>query len=275
MMNKKDLSFREKIHEIIFEADTPEGKAFDVVLLVFIGLSVIVVMLETVEFFNQRFERLFYFLEWSFTVAFTIEYCLRIYSIQKPWKYIASFYGIVDLLAILPSYLSLFLPGTHYLITIRALRLLRIFRILKLANYLTESAMLAQALRASKRKVTVFLVTVMMVVLIIGSMMYLIESGQDSGFTSIPKSVYWAIVTVTTVGYGDIAPVTPLGQFLSAVLMILGYGVLAVPTGIVSAELVHAQSDVSNKLNTISCPVCSKEGHDSDALFCKFCGGKL
>ena len=274
-MNKKDLSFREKIHEIIFEADTPEGKAFDVVLLVFIGLSVIVVMLETVEFFNQRFERLFYFLEWSFTVAFTIEYCLRIYSIQKPWKYIASFYGIVDLLAILPSYLSLFLPGTHYLITIRALRLLRIFRILKLANYLTESAMLAQALRASKRKVTVFLVTVMMVVLIIGSMMYLIESGQDSGFTSIPKSVYWAIVTVTTVGYGDIAPVTPLGQFLSAVLMILGYGVLAVPTGIVSAELVHAQSDVSNKLNTISCPVCSKEGHDSDALFCKFCGGKL
>jgi voltage-gated potassium channel len=274
-MDERNVNLRQKIHEIIFEADTPAGKAFDVGLLILIGLSVLVVMLETVEFFNLRFERLFFVLEWSFTIAFTIEYFLRIYSIQRPWKYITSFYGIVDLLSILPTYIGLFLPGTHYLITIRALRLLRIFRILKLANYLTESALLSEALRASKRKITVFLVTVMMVVIIIGSMMYLIESEQDSGFTSIPKSVYWAIVTVTTVGYGDIAPVTPLGQFLSAVLMILGYGVLAVPTGIVSAELVHAKTGVEKKLNTRSCPVCSQEGHDTDAEYCKFCGGKL
>ena len=275
-MAKPALTVKEKIHEIIFEADTPAGKAFDVILLILIGLSVLVVMLETIDYFeNERFETFFYVLEWSFTIAFTVEYFLRIYSIERPWKYITSFYGIVDLMSILPTYLSLFLPGTHYLVTIRALRLLRVFRILKLANYLTESTLLVTALKSSRRKIIVFLITVLMVVIVIGSTMYLIEGNQDSGFTSIPKSVYWAIVTVTTVGYGDIAPVTPLGQFLSAVLMILGYGVLAVPTGIVSAELVHAQSDIENKLNTISCPVCSREGHDSDAIHCKYCGGIL
>lgn len=266
---------KEKLHEIIFEADTPAGKAFDVSIMVLIVLSVIVVMLETVDFINQRFALLFSILEWALTILFSIEYVLRIYSIQKPWKYILSFYGIVDLVSILPTYLSYFLPGTHYLVTIRALRLLRVFRVLKLANYMVQSKILTTALKASRLKITVFLIVVMNVVLILGSAMYLIEGEADSGFTSIPRSVYWAVVTVTTVGYGDIAPVTPLGQFLSAILMIIGYGVIAVPTGIVSVELANAEADTKKALNTLSCPVCSLEGHDSDATFCKYCGGEL
>ncbi|MEO0470655.1 MAG: ion transporter [Bacteroidota bacterium] len=270
-----DLTQRERIHEIIFEADTPAGKAFDVVLLVLIVLSVIVVMLESVSEIGQPYQNVFRFLEWAFTILFTIEYGLRIYSIRKPIHYITSFYGIVDLLSILPTFLSAFIFGSQYLITIRALRLLRIFRILKLGNHLSESSILFEALKASRNKITVFLVAVMTVVLIIGSTMYLVEGGADSGFTSIPRSVYWAIVTVTTVGYGDIAPVTPLGQFLSAILMVMGYGIIAVPTGIVSVELAHAEEKMNKKVNTISCPTCGREGHDSDAIHCKFCGGKL
>lgn len=272
---KSPQSLRNRLHEIIFEADTPAGKAFDVGLLLLIVLSVLVVVLESVEAIRRDYAALFFYAEWTLTILFTIEYALRIYSIEKPWKYIRSFYGIVDLLAILPTYLSLVFAGTHYLITIRALRLLRVFRVMKLGQYLSESNVLMEALRSSRRKIEVFLGVVLMIVLIIGSAMYVIESKQDSGFTSIPRSMYWAIVTVTTVGYGDIAPVTTLGQFLSAILMILGYGVIAVPTGIVSVELAHASNPGPQKLNTQSCRACSKEGHDTDALYCKYCGEPL
>lgn len=270
-----ELSLKRRIHEIIFEADTQAGKTFDIALLIFIGLSIVVVALETVEPINARFEKLFFYLEWGLTILFTLEYFLRIYSIGKPWKYILSFYGIVDLLSILPTYLSLFISGSHYLVTIRALRFLRVFRVLKLGNYLKESHILITAIQNSRTKIIVFLGTVLTVVLIIGSAMYLIEGQAGSGFTSIPRSIYWAIVTITTVGYGDIAPITPLGQFFSAILMILGYGVIAVPTGIVSVEIAQAQEKVDRKLNTQSCPSCSREGHDTDAEYCKFCGSQL
>ncbi|MEM7657343.1 MAG: ion transporter [Bacteroidota bacterium] len=264
-----------RIHEIIFEAETPAGKTFDVALLVLIALSVVVVALETVQGQPDALYRLYYYLEWGLTILFTLEYLLRIYTIKSSWKYISSFYGIVDLLSILPTYLSLFVAGSQYLLTIRALRFLRVFRIMKLGSYLAESHILISAIQASRLKITVFLGTVLTVVVIIGSAMYLIESGADSGFTSIPKSIYWAIVTITTVGYGDIAPATPLGQFLSAILMIMGYGVIAVPTGIVSVEIAQATEKAKNSGNTISCPNCAKEGHDQDATYCKFCGHLL
>lgn len=279
-MSKQPLSkqeaIRHRIHEIIFEADTPAGKAFDVGLLIAIIFSVLVVMLESVPQYGQTYAGVFNVLEWGITVLFTLEYALRIYSIRRPWKYIFSFYGLVDLLSILPTYLSLFIPASQYLITIRALRLLRVFRILKLTQYLTESAMLMEALRASRRKIIIFLGTVITIVCIIGTSMYLIESGPDSKFDSIPKSMYWAIVTITTVGYGDIAPTTALGQFLSAVLMIIGYAILAVPTGIVSVEMANVDARMRKKaFTTTSCHHCSAEGHDADALYCKYCGEKL
>jgi len=273
-MKKEKLSIKDRWHDIVFEADTPLGKIFDVSLLAMIILSVIVVMLESVNSVGKAFPALFYYLEWGITIIFTIEYFLRIWLTGKPIKYILSFYGMVDLLAILPTYLSIFFTGTQYLVTIRTLRLLRIFRVFKAAKYLTEASTLYNAIRASRRKITVFLVGVLTLVLIIGSAMYLIEGEAGSGFDSIPHSIYWAIVTVTTVGYGDIAPVTPLGQFLSAVLMILGYGVLAVPTGIISAELVRGEDEVL-EVSTHACHNCSLEGHDIDALHCKFCGDKL
>lgn len=269
------MNWKRKLHEVIFEADTPAGKTFDLILLLMIVLSVLVVILESVDFINERFSSAFFGLEWVFTILFSIEYILRIISVGKPWKYITSFYGIVDLFSILPTYLSLFFVGTHYLITIRALRLLRIFRILKLGNYLTESRVLLSALKASQQKITVFLVAVMTIVLIVGAGMYLIEGGEDSGFDSIPRSMYWAIVTVTTVGYGDITPSTTLGQFLSAILMVMGYGILAVPTGIISSELTHIQAKGEQGYNTQSCPNCSREGHDNDATHCKYCGSEL
>lgn len=271
----KKMSTRERIHEIIFEAETPAGKGFDVMLLIFILVSVVVVMLESVDSISTQYKELFTWMEWAFTILFTLEYGLRIYSVGKPWKYIFSFYGWVDLLSILPTYLSLVIAGSHYLITIRALRLLRVFRILKLGNYLTESATLMEALKASSRKIIVFLGAVMTLVIIIGSAMYLIEGNSNSGFTSIPRSMYWAIVTVTTVGYGDITPSTTLGQFFSAILMIMGYGILAVPTGIVSVELAQVQREKDKLLNTTCCPNCAKTGHDFDAEFCKYCGSRL
>ena len=275
MKENKPQTVKDRIHEIIFEADTPMGKAFDVGLLILIGLSVIVVMLESVEELSKHYPDTFFYLEWTITILFTMEYFLRIYVTGKPWKYILSFYGLVDLLSILPTYLSLFFTGSQYLATIRALRLLRTFRVLKAAPYLLEARVLSEALKSSRRKITVFLIAVLTVVLIVGSVMYLIEGGEGSDFTSIPRSVYWAVVTVTTVGYGDIAPKTELGQFLSAILMILGYGVLAVPTGIVSAELSHIKTKTEEQLNTTACPHCSREGHDTDADYCKFCGGEL
>lgn len=261
---------RNRLHEIIFEAETPAGKLFDVVLMICILCSVFIVMVDSVKTIHEQFGSLFYILEWFFTILFSIEYLLRIYSIKKPYYYMTSFYGIVDLMAILPTYLSLVIPGSQYLLVIRLLRMLRIFRIFKITRYIGESSELLRALRASRHKITLFLFVVLTSVVILGSMMYIVE-GATHGFTSIPKSIYWAVVTLTTVGYGDIAPQTIFGQALATLIMLLGYSILAVPTGIVSAEMTHLKSRVT----TQACPVCSAEGHDSDALYCKFCGGKL
>jgi voltage-gated potassium channel len=264
------LDYKEKIYEIIFEADTPIGKAFDVGLLIVIVASVATVMLESINPMQQRFGNLFFIMEWIFTILFTIEYILRLYCVHKPWKYAKSFFGVIDLLATLPTYLSLFIMGTQYLIVIRALRLLRIFRIFKLANFTREGNFILIALRKSLYKITVFLFFVVMLATIIGSILYLVEGDLDSGFTSIPRSVYWAIVTITTVGYGDISPTSELGQFLAALVMLLGYAIIAVPTGIVSAEIIKGK-----QYNRIACHGCGDEGHDDDARFCKYCGDNL
>ena len=227
-------------------------------------------MLESVSTIEAQYGTALRYAEWFFTIVFTIEYILRLISVDHPLRYARSFFGIVDLLAIVPTYLSLLVPGTQFLLVIRLLRILRVFRVLKLAKYIAEAHVLTTALRASRRKITVFLFTVMTLVVILGSLMYFIES-DENGFTSIPRSVYWAIVTLTTVGYGDISPQTPLGQALASVVMILGYAILAVPTGIVSVELSRAEID----LNTRSCHGCSLEGHDKDAVYCKYCGDEL
>ena len=262
---------RSRLHEIIFEADTPAGKLFDVLLIISILLSVALVMLDSVESVQLSYGRWLYFGEWLFTVLFTIEYLLRLYSVGRPGAYASSFFGLIDLMAVLPTYLSIFFPGTQYFLVIRILRVLRIFRVLKLVQYLGEARLLSHALRASRRKILVFLFGVLNVVVIFGALMYLIEE-PESGFTSIPQSIYWTIVTLTTVGYGDISPQTPLGQTIASIIMIIGYGIIAVPTGIVTAEL----SQVYKKpVSTQACPDCSAEGHDNDAEFCKFCGSQL
>ena len=264
--------WRLRLQEIIFEADTSAGKWFDVLLIVSISLSVIVVMLDSVATIERQYGNLLLIAEWSFTILFTIEYLLRLICVGRPLGYASSLFGIVDLLAILPTYLSLFLPGTHYLVVIRILRVLRIFRVLKLVQYIGESRLLIQALYSSRRKIIVFLLAVFTLVVILGSLMYVIE-GEEHGFTSIPRSIYWAIVTLTTVGYGNISPQTALGQTLSAIVMILGYSIIAVPTGIISAELTQAISSRSAKLAI--CPKCSLDGHDPDARFCKNCGAEI
>lgn len=265
---------KEKIHEVIFEADTPAGKAFDVTLLVLIMGSVLVVMLESVQGLQARYSSFFYILEWAFTIIFTIEYILRLYCVYRPVKYAASFFGIIDLLAILPTYISLFIYGTQYLLVIRALRLLRVFRIFKLGHFLSEGEVIIRALKASRAKITVFLTFILLLVTIIGSVMYLVEGGQNESFSSIPRAIYWTIVTLTTVGYGDITPVTELGQFLSAFIMLLGYAIIAVPTGIVSAEMVASVRQVPRN-NTQACRYCGREGHSDDAVYCKYCGERL
>ncbi len=264
---------KEWLHEIIFEADTPTGKVFDITLLILIVASVLTVMLESIDSLASRYSRWFYIIEWGFTIFFTLEYFLRIYSVYRPRKYITSFFGIIDLLAIIPTYLSLFIAGTQYLLVIRALRLLRIFRIFKLVKFLKESSAIVKALNASRPKITVFMFFILVMVIIFGSIMYLVEGNQNTGFDSIPRSIYWAIVTLTTVGYGDISPVTNLGQFLAAVVMILGYAVIAVPTGIVSAEIIRGEGkEKEPSTNTQACRYCGKEGHDDDAIHCKYCG---
>ena len=265
---------REKIHEVIFEADTPAGKWFDVILILFIVLSVIAVMLETVPSLADKYGNTFYIAEWIFTIIFTVEYILRLYSVEKPLNYAKSFYGLVDILSIIPTFLSIFIVGSHSLLVIRALRLLRIFRVFKLANFLNQGVILGNPLKASIPKISVFLYSVVLMTVILGSMMYFIEGQANPGFDSIPRSVYWAIVTLTTVGYGDISPVTTLGQFFAAIVMILGYGVIAVPTGVVTSELLSSAKS-KKTLTTQSCKHCAKEGHDKDALFCKFCGFRL
>lgn len=269
--SKPVAPWRLLLHEIIFEADTPAGKAFDITLIVAIILSIIAVMFDSVAEVRAQHGSLLYITEWFFTLLFTAEYGLRIISLGKPGRYIKSFYGIVDLVAILPTYLSLLLPGSQFLMVIRVLRLLRIFRILKLAQYINESETLLKAMRSSLRKISVFLFVVMTLVLIFGSLLYLIE-GDNSGFTSIGISCYWAITTLTTVGYGDISPQSPLGRAVASVIMIMGYGVIAVPTGIVTAELV---APIRGKVSTQACPQCGGEKHSYDAVFCKYCGAGL
>lgn len=268
--------WREKIHEVIFEADTFWGKTFDVVLIISIFASVLAVMLDSVESISNEYRWSLWIAEWSFTTLFTIEYILRLISVRKPMLYARSFYGIVDLLSILPTYLALFLVDAKYFLVIRILRVLRVFRIFKLASYIGEASLMMKALRNSHAKISVFLYTVVLLVVIFGSLIYVIE-GAENGFTSIPKSIYWAIVTLTTVGYGDISPQSPLGQFLASCIMIMGYGLIAVPTGIYSAEMTrqaikeHKTKEITNN----ACPSCAYEGHDADAMHCKKCGAEL
>ena len=269
--------WQKKLHEIIYEADTPVGKLFDILLIVFIFLSVAVVMLESVKEINNRFGWLLLTMEWFITFIFSMEYILRLLCIKKKLKYAFSFFGVIDLIAILPSYLEFFMhtQSASYLATIRILRVLRIFRILKLTQYLVEANVLITALRQSRRKVLIFLSTVVVLVIILGSFMFLIENEVNPAYSSIPRSIYWAIVTITTVGYGDISPITIPGQCLASVVMILGYAILAVPTGIVSVELNEAYRKIRETTSTLACLSCSAEGHDHDAEYCKFCGEEL
>ncbi len=269
--NRAPAPWRLWLHETIFEADTPTGKLFDFTLILAIVLSIVVVMLDSVEEIHRQHGQALYLIEWTLTILFTLEYGLRISCLGRPSKYIKSFYGIVDLIAILPTYISLLIPGSQYLMVIRVLRLLRIFRILKLAQYLNEAEYLLKAMRASARKISIFLFAILTMVLIFGSLLYLIE-GDQSGFSSIGISCYWAITTLTTVGYGDLAPQTPLGRAVASVIMIMGYGVIAVPTGIVTAELV---APITGVVSTQACPDCGAEKHSFDAIHCKICGAEL
>lgn len=264
--------WREKLNEVIFGSETAAGRNFDLVLIALIMMSTLVVIIDSVESFHAEHADILGILEWVFTLLFSAEYLLRLLCVRHPWLYVRSFYGIVDLLSILPSYISLFLPGAHYTAVVRILRLLRIFRILKLSVYLNEANILKTALYNSRWKIMVFLYTVLTLVVTCGALMYVIE-GKEAGFTSIPVSMYWAIVTLTTVGYGDIAPVSALGQITASFIMIMGYGIIAVPTGIYGAELIKTvnQTNLSNE----ACPDCGSIGHDFDANYCKYCGHNL
>ncbi|MBL86209.1 MAG: ion transporter [Winogradskyella sp.] len=292
MESENKHTWRTRLHEIIYEADTPAGKLFDVVLLIAILASIILVMLESVSSIDAKYHTLLNVGEWIITILFTLEYIVRIITVNKPLKYITSFYGIIDLLSTIPKYLSFFFVGSQALVTLRALRLLRVFRILKLARYLGASNQLKDSIIASRVKIFVFLFAVLVSSVIFGTIMYLVE-GEENGFTNIPKSVYWCIVTLTTVGFGDIAPQTALGQFITTIIMILGYGIIAVPTGIVSAEYARsanksAKNDGDNALkkpqetqevivhtNSQCCINCLAEKHQDDALYCHKCGCKL
>jgi len=268
---KPTTSWKHRLHEIIYEADTKAGKVFDVILLAVIIASVLLVMLESVSSIDAKYHDILNISEWVITILFTIEYILRLISIKNPLKYVFSFYGIIDLLSTIPKYLSFVLIGSHNLVALRALRLLRIFRILKLARYIGASNKLLVALSASKAKIAVFLFFIVIICTILGTVMYMIE-GEENGFTSIPTSVYWAIVTLTTVGFGDITPLTPFGQLIASVIMILGYGIIAIPTGIVSSEMTKI--DKINT-NTQSCPTCLTDNHKDNAEFCYKCGSKI
>ena len=260
--------WRFKIHQVIFGTDTAAGRLFDIILMLFISASVMVVLVDSIFTVHQAYGRVLYIAEWFFTIAFTVEYILRIISIKKPLAYIFSFYGIIDLLSVLPTYLSLFLAGGQFLIVIRILRLLRIFRVLKLGRYLRASSMLMIAIRNSRHKIAVFLWFISIIVVIMGAVMYLVE-GPENGFRNIPESIYWAIVTLTTVGYGDISPQTGLGKVIASLIMILGYGVIAVPTGIFAAEMSRIRGSIRE------CGHCHNTQNDADALFCKACGNPL
>ncbi len=262
-------SIRNKIYIIVFRSDTKAGKLFDIILLWLIILSILLVFMESVESFRRVYHREIRIAEWVFTFAFTVEYILRTYSARSARKYVLSFYGIIDLLALIPGYIALLLQGGQYFIVLRAIRLLRAFRILKLTRYLYEGNVLGQALKASMYKITVFLSAVITLVTIVGTLMYVIE-GDEHGFNSIPESIYWAIVTITTVGYGDVSPATPLGRLIASMLMIIGYGIIAVPTGIVSVEMAKATA-----ASLEPCPSCGKPTDKTTANYCSHCGKKL
>lgn len=265
-------TWRTRLHEVIYESDTTAGKAFDVTLLVLILSSIVVVIMDSSQPLHQLYGDTFIKLEWGFTLLFTVEYILRLVCIQKPWRYVFSFLGLIDLLSIVPGYLSIFYAGAHSLLVLRALRLLRIFRIFKLSHYLSEMQFLGGAIKGSLKKISIFMLIVLMLVVIMGSIMYLVEGGKN-GFFSIADSIYWAIVTITTVGYGDISPVTPVGKFVASVIMLMGYAIIAVPTGILTTEM--ALSMKSRDQQRQACQSCGREGHDSNANYCKFCGEKL
>lgn len=261
---------RQRLYDIIFEADTRAGKTFDIILLVIILISVLLVMLESIESIRRSYASFLKLSEWVITIIFSIEYILRILVVKKPFRYVKSFYGIVDFLAVIPTYLSLLFVGSHSLMVIRAIRLLRVFRIFKLTQFTQAGRLIARALWNSLAKISVFLIFVITLVTIIGTVMYMIE-GEANGFSNIPISIYWAIVTLTTVGYGDLSPATPFGQFLASIVMLMGYSIIAVPTGIVTAELISPHK--SN--NTQVCNSCMTDNHDDDARFCKKCGHSL
>ena len=270
-MTYESSRWRQRLHTVIFEADTPAGRTFDVALILCILASVAVVVLESIGPVGARWHRELLIAEVGFTLLFTVEYVLRLIAVRRPLVYARSMLGIIDLVAIAPTWLLLVAPGAHFFLTIRVLRLLRIFRILKLTEYLAEAGVITAALRASRRKIFVFLFAVLTLVVLIGALMYLIE-GPEHGFTNIPTSMYWAIVTLTTVGYGDLSPVTPLGKFLASIVMMIGYAVIAVPTGIVTSELTASRSRGSSRQ---ACPGCGRYGHDDDAKHCKHCGAPL
>jgi voltage-gated potassium channel len=269
---KPKKGWRLKLHEIVYESNTTSGKLFDITLLFLIVASILVVMFDSMSEYRAKYGQTFITLEWIFTILFTIEFILRLICIKRPIKYVFSFLGIIDLLAIIPAYLSLFFVGAQSLLVLRALRLLRIFRIFKLTHFLSEMEFLGTAIKGSLRKISIFMLIVVALVIILGSVMYLVENGEN-GFTSIPDSIYWAIVTITTVGYGDISPTTPVGKLVASIIMLLGYGIIAVPTGIVTTEMAIAARNKTHQHEV--CPRCGKEGHDEDAKYCKQCGEKL
>lgn len=272
-MNSNKIPYwKHRLHEIVYEADTQAGRRFDLILLILILLSVVLVMLESITEIHVKYKSELDIMEWIITGLFSAEYITRLIAIKKPLSYVFSFYGIIDLLSTIPKYISLIMVGTDSLIALRALRLLRVFRILKITRFIGESNFLVKALYASRAKISVFLFAVFILCIIFGTLMYLIE-GEINGFTSIPRSIYWAIVTMTTVGYGDIAPQTPLGQLLASLIMIMGYGIIAVPTGIVSSEMTHQTKDVDT--NTQACLQCNTETHKDGAVFCHQCGTTL
>ncbi|HEY0140162.1 MAG TPA: ion transporter [Thermoanaerobaculia bacterium] len=270
-MSYETSRWRQRLHTVIFEADTLAGRTFDVALIVCIVSSVAVVMLESVASINARWHRELFAIEMLFTVLFTIEYVLRLIAVRRPLAYARSLYGVIDILAVAPAWLALIVPGAQLFVTVRVLRVLRIFRVLKLTEYLNEAGVITNALRASRRKIFVFLSAVLTLVVIVGALMYVIE-GPANGFADIPLSMYWAIVTLTTVGYGDISPQTPLGKLLASAVMIMGYAIIAVPTGIVTSELTAARYRGHSRQ---ACPACGREGHDDDAVHCKYCGAAL
>lgn len=269
LLTPADVGIRTRLFQVIFESDTPLAKGFDILLAILIFLSVGVVLLDSVQEYHERFGTLFYYTEWVITLLFTVELGVRIYCLKKPWLYLKSFYGIIDVLAVLPTWLMLVLPGAQTLVVIRLLRTLRLFRVLEMMALVGQGRLLLEALKRSRGQIVLFLFTILMLVTIFSSFLYLIEP-HEAGFTSIPTSIYWGIVTLTTVGYGDISPVTPLGQFISVIIMLSGYSIIALPAGVFSAEVIRSLR--AERYSDEACPGCGKSEHEHDAKYCKHCG---